>query len=297
LQDLAQKDTRVLNEQAPRAGMYANWNNGVRRARGEFVYIATSDDGMAADCIEKTVRALQRHPECDVAHCALIVVDETGTPISNTWWKRGLMARSFPDLFERPHVRRAPYDGLLCLSGDQVYYSITEMLIRRSLFSRIGLFETRWDSVSDVHWYIRVGLAADTVRVPDTWASWRVHPSQATASAALNTFEHDRKVDEMIADAFHVCEPYLAPAVRDGLNENWLEWTRQLRTYARGVNRRPRSGDRRLFQLSQVMHSPAARREVVRRLVGGPKWPSQIPTQVQAWLESLGGGPVVNARS
>ena len=53
-QDLAKQDPRVSIAQAPREGLYPNWNQCVRRARGEYVYIATSDDGMAPDCLEKS---------------------------------------------------------------------------------------------------------------------------------------------------------------------------------------------------------------------------------------------------
>ena len=115
------QDPRVSIAQAPREGLYPNWNQCVRRARGEYVYIATSDDGMAPDCLEKMVSALERHPECDAAHCKLVVVDESGAPLTDQWWLEGLFGRSLPDLVDRAHVRKAPYDGLLCLLGEQVY--------------------------------------------------------------------------------------------------------------------------------------------------------------------------------
>ncbi len=51
-------DERIHLSQAPREGMYANWNNCLRKARGEYVYIATSDDTMEPECLEKMVGAL-----------------------------------------------------------------------------------------------------------------------------------------------------------------------------------------------------------------------------------------------
>ena len=57
-QELAKRDSRVRISQEPRAGMYANWNNCIVKARGEFIYVATSDDTMAEDCLEKMVKAL-----------------------------------------------------------------------------------------------------------------------------------------------------------------------------------------------------------------------------------------------
>ena len=89
-EDLARRDRRVVAEQAPREGMYANWNRCIRRARGEFVYIATSDDTMAADCLEKLVAALQRHRDCDLAHCRLRKLDEYGIEKPDIWSRRSV---------------------------------------------------------------------------------------------------------------------------------------------------------------------------------------------------------------
>src|SRR5437868_13178094 len=64
-QEIAARDDRVRLQRAPNRGMYANWNNCINAARGEYVYIATSDDTMAEDCLEKLVASLDAHPECD----------------------------------------------------------------------------------------------------------------------------------------------------------------------------------------------------------------------------------------
>lgn len=286
--ELARQDPRISIAQAPREGMYQNWNRCLARARGEFVYIATSDDGMAPDCLEKLVQALERHPECDAAHCALVVVDELGNTLAEQWWRQGLFHRSLSELADRPHVRRAPYDGLLCLSGEQVYYSITEWLFRRSLFSRIGAFESRWGSVSDFQWYMRVGLTANIAHVPDTWASWRVHAKQATDFGRLRTREHQETVEEMIQDAVAVSEPHLSPAIVEGLRSRWLDQSREMRAYYSGLSHRPRALDRRVFQLAQAVDGAEARSEVIRRLFGRPKWGDSFPGEIRAWLESMG---------
>lgn len=298
-EDLARRDTRVSIAQAPRQGMYANWNTCIDRARGEFVYIATSDDGMAPDCLEKLAAALERHGDCDVAHCPLVVVDEIGAPLaSHRAMGDALFKRSAPALVDQPHVRRAPYDGLLCLLREHVYYSITETLIRRSLFSRIGRFESRWGSVSDFHWHMRVGLTANTVHVPDTWATWRIHPHQATAFAIADKAEYHAKLEDMILDACRQAEPRLPPAVVTGLESHWLPWTRDMMAYYDDLLARPSAVHRRLYQFSSVFTGAApARAEVARRLRGQPKWPDIAPLEMQHWLESIGIGPVLECEA
>lgn len=202
-QEEAGRDSRIQIAQAPRQGMYANWNNCLKKATGEFVYIATSDDSLAVDCLEQLVNALDGHPNCDVAHCNLRVIDEVGRDhLLNRWWREdSLFARSSGRLLDQPHIRLAPYDGLLHLGSSSVYISITQLLIRRSLFDRIGMFEPEWGSLGDYHWNMKAGLTSNTVHVPTTWGGWRVHPLQATNELSQRLPKHRYQIESMIDHA------------------------------------------------------------------------------------------------
>ena len=210
---LAQKDERVLIAQAPRAGLYANWNNCLRRARGGHVYIATSDDTMAPDCLEKMVAALEANPDCGMAHCKLKMIDETSAPINKpdwTWPECTAFAQGLEGLENRPHVRRAPHDGILHLTRQMVYtldHGTTDSPLAvcedRLLRAQVGL---NWRLPLEM----KAGLVASTVHVPDTWASFRYHSLQATAAVDTSQLDHARKSDEMVLDALRICEPFLA---------------------------------------------------------------------------------------
>jgi glycosyltransferase involved in cell wall biosynthesis len=218
---LASKDHRVSIEQAPREGMYANWNNCIRRARGKYIYIATSDDTMAPDCLEKLVAVLERHPECELAHCRLQAEGERADAVNSWWHERSLFARSSRRMKDCLHIRLAPFDGLLHLYGEPVYTSITQLLIRRSLFERIGLFEAKWGSIGDFHWGMRVSLVANTIHVPDTWGGWRQHSAQATYHAGLGTDEHRQKIEEMIVDVLSRSGQGVSQHVLSQLHRGW----------------------------------------------------------------------------
>jgi len=126
-QELAKTDSRVRISQAPRQGMYANWNNCIRLARGEYVYIATSDDTMAPGFLEKMVTALDEYPECDLAHCKLKIIDENGKPHPTLNWDKFYCTTYFGDIIEQKHIRLAPHDGLLHCGVKTVYTSITQL--------------------------------------------------------------------------------------------------------------------------------------------------------------------------
>lgn len=295
-EELAREDPRVSIAQVPR-GLYASWNHAIKQARGKYVYIATSDDTMAADCLEKLVAALEEHEDCDVAHCPLVIIDEDGAPLPGLRWPDiTSFACSTPEMLHQRHLRRAPYDGLLHLTGKAVYLSVTQLLIRRALFARIGDFETRWGSMGDRNWEMRAGLVSNTIHVPDTWASWRVHPAQGTATLDFSSLEYSQKVGEMIDDAVLKSESVLAPEVLAGLRDHWLEWSSEMRAYYRDLRNRPGMLERRLFQLTRLGRK-AGRAEMIQQLRGGPKWPERAPDEIRKWLDSLGLGPAVMAQS
>jgi glycosyltransferase involved in cell wall biosynthesis len=292
-QKLAQTDSRVSISQAPR-GLYQCWNACIERAQGKYVYFATSDDTMAPDCLEKLASALEEHVDCDIAACPLTAIGGDGKPLEDrAWWEATVFAHWNSELLQQRHMRRAPFDGLLHLTGYMVHLSITQMMIRRSLFSRIGGFETRWDSIGDRNWEMKAGLVANTIHVPDTWATWRIHPANATSAMVYCSPDYMRKIEEMLVDAVGKCESFLPAQVLAGLKDSWLESSREMRAYY-GALRNLRGTRKRLFQLEQLCASGnSARLEVLRRLQGKPKWANRAPGELRDWLASLGLDPIV----
>ena len=103
--DLATREPRMQAWQGPREGTPGSWSPCISQARGEYVYIATSDDTMPPDCLEKLVAALDAYPECDVAHCRLMPIDEHGrevSKLSHWWWNQSVFAQSSGQLLEQP---------------------------------------------------------------------------------------------------------------------------------------------------------------------------------------------------
>jgi hypothetical protein len=180
------------------------------------------------------------------------------------------------------------------LTGTIVYQSLTQLLIRRSLFILTGYFESRWGSIGDINWDMKAGLVANTIHVPDTWASYRVHATQATAEVNFRSCEYSARVEEMIADAIDKCGRYLDPAMLEGITAEWLDRAKEIRSYYAELRIRPSLLERRLFQAGLLLRgTPAARGELLGRLRGRPRWPSIAATEIRTWLESRGLGPAI----
>lgn len=272
-------EARVV--QAERDGIYPNFNRCIRLAAGEYVYIATSDDTMAADCLEKMVAALDENPDCDLAHCPMRVMDESGGPAPDWWSGHSMFVRSSGPLATRRHKRVAPLDGMLCLLGDNIYSSVTQILIRRSLFDRIGYYRADWGSVGDFHWNLRAGLAASAIHVPDTWGGWRMHRNQATAAVRLKSPEHQALIDGMIADV--IAESGSGSAHRD--HAAAVRRAGQLREHLRRHSSFSNPAARHSFLIREALKGkPFACKHLWSIVRGQGNWPKTAPAELSRWF-------------
>jgi hypothetical protein len=166
------------------------------------------------------------------------------------------------------------------------------LLIRKSLFDRIGVFDTRWGSIGDFNWDMKAGLVASTLHVPDTWATFRVHSTQATAAVDFNSVSFSSKMNQMIVDAVEVCRPYLDPAILTGLDEQWLHMASEMREYYRELRVRANVLRRRIFQARNLLGNSIVRAEMTGVFVGREKWESRAYREIENWLESLHMRPI-----
>jgi GT2 family glycosyltransferase len=181
IQELAAREPRMRISQGPREGTPGSWNPCIQQAQGEYVYIATSDDTMSPDCLEKLVAALDQHPDCGMAHCCLDFIDAQGAKISTGHcWENWPTTVFLGEWNGRRHIRPQGHDTVMALGLKTPYYSITQVLIRRSLFETVGMFEKRFGPFGDLEWQLRAALATKTIHVPEYLATWRVHPQQAS---------------------------------------------------------------------------------------------------------------------
>jgi GT2 family glycosyltransferase len=178
------------------------------------VYIATSDDTMTVDFLEIMVKALDEHPECDLAHCKLKIIDENGAPHPTYSWDKFFFNHYFGDLVQKKHIRFAPHDGLLHCGVKTVYTSITQLLIRRSLFNRVGLFLTNYGSIADFEWDMRASLVANTLHIPEYLATWN--------HDFLNSSEYRSQLLRLIDHAFEVARK-VNPALLQGIKKKELK--------------------------------------------------------------------------
>ncbi|RYY08324.1 MAG: glycosyltransferase [Sphingobacteriaceae bacterium] len=202
IRNSTEQDNRFRLYQLPKKGIYNAWNEGIIRANGDYIYIATSDDTMTNDLIEKMQNALIRNQDCSIAHCGLTIIDENELPVDHSWEKYWT-SEYFGPLLQHSHKRLAPHDGILHMSVQTVYTSITQLLIKSSVFKEIGFFLTDAGPIADFEWGMRASLVKNIIYLPDKLATWRLHSNQATDSNYNNTSAHREKICQLANHALN----------------------------------------------------------------------------------------------
>ena len=170
-------DKRVRLFQVPREGLYAGWNECLRRVTGEYVYIATSDDTMQPTLLECLLVPLGRLPEVDIALCDYDFINEHGQPIAR---ERRFSDEMLGEWVHIPSVRSGQTEFLLHMCSVTLWITMNSLLFRRRLLGRVGHFTTKFGSFGDIDWTLRSSLATDIAWVPQSLAGFRLHKGQAT---------------------------------------------------------------------------------------------------------------------
>jgi glycosyltransferase involved in cell wall biosynthesis len=123
----------VLNQS--NLGPFGQWQLGMAKAKGEYLWIAESDDVAEPAFLERMVAALDRRPTVGVAYCQSQVIDEGGQILfDNRRWTNDLD----PELWDTPFQ----IEGTRALRDFFVFKNVipnaSAVLFRRELFERVS---------------------------------------------------------------------------------------------------------------------------------------------------------------
>jgi glycosyltransferase involved in cell wall biosynthesis len=172
-------DPRVRLYQVPRAGIYAGWNECLRRVRGRYVTIATADDTAQPEFLERLVGVLEQHPGVFLASCEFDFINAAGEVIASPGKENPNACLG--DWLTVPHRRSGWADFLIHVIRGSAWTTITSVVFRAELLAQTGLFLEHATPVVDQMWAARTALYTDTLWLPERLATWRIHDQQGSS--------------------------------------------------------------------------------------------------------------------
>jgi glycosyltransferase involved in cell wall biosynthesis len=224
-------------------GQAANWNRCLDLARGEYIVLLHADDVLRPAFIRRAAEIIDANPDVGLVHCAVQHVDTNLAPLH------------LQSLFDEDRVDREG-DLLRRLLLDGCVVNPCGVMVRRSVYERIGRFTEEIVWGVDWHMWIRVALCGPAAYLSETLALYRQH-AQSGTSGVMATARNGLDELWMMKDIFaripaeradlHALQPQV---IRGIAHRTWCFAEEMCRL---GYRRAARAGIRRAVGIRPAM--------------------------------------------
>ncbi len=156
---------------------FAQWNRGIELSRGEYVWIAESDDGAEPGLLAGLVPLLESDSNVVLAYCASRMMDERDRPlgIAPDPGRGGVHGR-FHKRFTRSGTDELD-DQLTSVCNE--IPNASGVLFRADALREAGPADASYRLVGDWAYYARLMLLGSVAFTPETWNRFRCHDATA----------------------------------------------------------------------------------------------------------------------
>lgn len=170
-----------------------NTNEAIKMAKGEFVGLLDHDDFIEPNALFEFVKLLNENPDLDFIYSDEDKANEKGTH------------------FMIPHCK--PDFSIDALRSFN--YITHFVLIRRSLFDQVGLFDSKCDGAQDYDMFLRICDETNKIgHIPKILYHWRIAEKSTAKNISVKSYVLDAG---KYALAKHLERNHLKGTVRDGL--------------------------------------------------------------------------------
>ncbi len=160
---------------------FKQWNRGVRRARGEYIWFAESDDYADERLLEELVARLDRNPRVGLAYCQSWEVDEHDRNMgSMEQW----IAEDGETRWRRDFINNGQDECRRHFLFKNAIPNASGVLIRRAVYEQVGGADETMRLCGDWLLWIKILLVADVAFVAQPLNYFRTHARTARSSAA-----------------------------------------------------------------------------------------------------------------
>jgi glycosyltransferase involved in cell wall biosynthesis len=164
----------VLNEQNS-GSTFLQWDKGVSLARGEYIWIAESDDAAHPQFLSTLVEQLEKHPEAVVAYAHSLLVNEKGETVND---KRHARNDGAVIVYDSKRFTR-----WAMLSINELY-NASMVVFRHSIYNKIDKSFQQYHLVGDWKFWMGVCLQGSVIEVCQMLNYFRVHSNKVTFKMA-----------------------------------------------------------------------------------------------------------------
>ncbi len=227
------KRIRTIYNQANSGSPFKQWNKGIREAKGEYVWIAESDDYADERLLAELVTRLDKYPKVGIAYCQSWKVDENDNILSS-------MLERTADLDEQRWKQDFVNEGKDECSRYLIFKCTvpngSAVLIRRSVYEKVEGADENMKYTGDWILWVKMLLISDIAFVAQPLNYYRKHKNSLTNNSLKDRtlLAEYCQIVSYISHSIDIPE-YLLEEILNRISAWWL--TTILHRYNRNLNR------------------------------------------------------------
>lgn len=164
------------------SGIGANWNNCIKKAKGEFIKFLFQDDILYPTCVAELVNLAQSFEGVSLFACKrAILVEGSSTTETEIWKKKYANLQEDLELNEKNyHVLDSNFLKEAKFLKNNKIGEPSTVMFRRAVVEKVGFFKEDLIQVLDFEFYYRILKQSKIVILNKELAAFRIHPAQAT---------------------------------------------------------------------------------------------------------------------
>lgn len=178
----------VFYQNETNIGMAGNWNECLKKARGEFVHFLCADDIITPDCIEKKVRMITSDENICMVTGATDIINENGKVIMKRSHSKKDMITDGTALAKKS------------LHSGNLYGEPSNVMFRRSLTEKAGLFADNLSYTTDWEYWVRLSVFGKVGFLSEALTKYRVSCSNVTSQMNIKKIleDDDRMMENLL---------------------------------------------------------------------------------------------------
>lgn len=157
-----------LNSGSP----FSQWNFGVSKAQGDFVWIAESDDSADPNFLEQTVKLMNKYSYAGLVHCDSKVINELKQTEYFISEKRG---KYNPDRWKKEYYCNGMKETVNEFFLENPILNVSSVLFRKKVYIESGGSEPMMKFCGDWLTYLKILQRSDIAYTPLPLSVFRLH--------------------------------------------------------------------------------------------------------------------------
>ncbi|MBF0548725.1 MAG: glycosyltransferase family 2 protein [Candidatus Riflebacteria bacterium] len=152
---------------------FQQWDLGIQKSIGEFIWIAESDDFADREFLSCTVPILENNPKVGLVNCESRIVDETNQITTNHFYNQALLKK------RETYFNCGMNEILSDLYTNCGIVNVSAVLLRKKYYFESGKVDTSMKFCGDWLLYIKMLMISDIAYLRKPLNYWRIHSNSS----------------------------------------------------------------------------------------------------------------------